>query len=135
MENFNDFIGSISASILKQGLKADTKIALIVSTFGFGGEALLTSRAGFRRHWKCCSQRVQSQYIYQSLFYDFCAKLHYEFQNHEKYKHNVLAPVSEFLSMSQIEDSHQRATGKPLPSVPIAFGWLLIKLNNATQGL
>jgi hypothetical protein len=71
MENFNDFIGAISASILKQGLKADTKIALIVSTSGFGGELLLTSRAGFRRYWKCCSQRVQSQYLYQSLLCDF----------------------------------------------------------------
>ncbi len=56
-------------------------------------------------------------------------------QNHEEYKHKILGPVSEFLTMSQIEESHQRATGKPLPSVPTAFGWLLVKLNSATQGL
>jgi len=29
-------------------------------------------------------------------------------------------------------DSHKRATGKSIPAIPGAFGWLLIEMNKAT---
>ncbi|KAF4625084.1 hypothetical protein G7Y89_g13085 [Cudoniella acicularis] len=55
--------------------------------------------------------------------------------NHEKYKHKILTLASEFSTMTQLEESHQKALGKPIPAVPAAFGWLLVKMNKATRGL
>jgi hypothetical protein len=56
-------------------------------------------------------------------------------QNHERYLHKVLVLTSEYATMSQIEESYKRATGKPIPAVPGAFAWLLVKMNKATQAL
>jgi hypothetical protein len=37
--------------------------------------------------------------------------------------------------MSQLEDAHQRVTGKPMPAVPAAFAWMITKTNKGTQSL
>ena len=37
--------------------------------------------------------------------------------------------------MSQIEDAHQRATGKKIPAVPATFAWLISKTNKGAQSL
>ncbi|KAH8687360.1 hypothetical protein BGZ60DRAFT_465721 [Tricladium varicosporioides] len=57
------------------------------------------------------------------------------FKDSEIYKHKILTLVSEFSTISQIEDSHQRALGTRLPAIPSPLGWLLTKINKATQGL
>lgn len=56
-------------------------------------------------------------------------------QNHEKYKHKVLVAVSEFVTMNQLNEEHQQATGKLIPAVPAAFAWLVVKMNKGTQEL
>jgi hypothetical protein len=37
--------------------------------------------------------------------------------------------------MRQLEDAHQRATGKPIPAVPASFAWIIIKINKTTQSM
>jgi hypothetical protein len=37
--------------------------------------------------------------------------------------------------MSQLEDAHKRATGKPIPAVPTPFAWVITKTNKGTQSL
>jgi hypothetical protein len=37
--------------------------------------------------------------------------------------------------MSQLEDAHRRATGKPIPAVPAPFAWMIINANKGTQSL
>ncbi|KUJ13254.1 NAD(P)-binding protein [Mollisia scopiformis] len=94
MENFNDFIGSISASVLKKGLKDDTEASDDIGKVAAG-----------------------------------------VFRNHEKFRHRILAVVGEFATMNQVYESHKLATGKPMPAVPSGFGWLILKMNKATQEL
>lgn len=57
------------------------------------------------------------------------------FRDPEKYRFQTLAVVAEYATMAQMEEAHRRAKGKPLPAVPWALGWLLLKLNKSTQGL
>jgi len=57
------------------------------------------------------------------------------FANPQKYRHKVLAVVGECCTMSHLEDAHQRATGKPMPAVPIPFAWMITKTNKGTQSL
>ena len=58
-----------------------------------------------------------------------------QLQNHEAYLQKVMVLTSEFSTMTQIEESYQNATGKPIPAIPGPFGWLLVKINKATQDL
>jgi hypothetical protein len=37
--------------------------------------------------------------------------------------------------MSQLEDAHQRATGKSIPAVPAAFAWMISKTSKGAQSL
>ena len=60
---------------------------------------------------------------------------YHDLKDHERYLHKVLVLAADILTMSQIEDSYRRATGKSMPAVPGAFAWLLVKMNKATQDL
>jgi nucleoside-diphosphate-sugar epimerase len=97
-ENFDDFIGSMTYSVLKSGLKKETAVGFI------GAEDIGRVAAAV-------------------------------FRDNKKYKHKVLCLCSEFLTMSQLEESHQRAVHRRMPSVPGAFAWIITRLNNATQDL
>ncbi|KAH6721907.1 hypothetical protein BKA61DRAFT_628107 [Leptodontidium sp. MPI-SDFR-AT-0119] len=57
------------------------------------------------------------------------------FRDHEKYRFQTLAVVAEYKTMTQMDEAHQRARGKPMPAIPWAFAWLLLKTNKATQEL
>ncbi|TVY80782.1 putative transporter MCH2 [Lachnellula suecica] len=57
------------------------------------------------------------------------------FREPGKYKHETLVAVSEFSTMSQLEESHKKATGKPIPAVPWVFARAIVKMNKATQSL
>ncbi|PMD22606.1 NAD(P)-binding protein [Hyaloscypha hepaticicola] len=57
------------------------------------------------------------------------------FASPEKYKDKVLAVVCECCTMRQLEDAHQRATGKPIPAVPASFAWIITRISKATQSL
>jgi len=46
-----------------------------------------------------------------------------------------LLVVSEFLTISQIEDAHKRAVGRPLPSAPKAIGWGIHKGSSKARDL
>ncbi|KAJ8096497.1 hypothetical protein POJ06DRAFT_263978 [Lipomyces tetrasporus] len=98
MENFDNFIGSVAAAVLRAGLNKSTTIGMIASDdIGHIGAGI--------------------------------------FGNPERYKHKVLVAVSEFVTMSQLDEEHLQATGKPIPAVPSAFGWLILKMNKETQHL
>ncbi|CZR52811.1 uncharacterized protein PAC_02688 [Phialocephala subalpina] len=98
LENFNDFIGSISASVMKKGLKPDTEVGFI-ATADIGKVA-----AGV-------------------------------FRNNERFRHKVLAVIGEFTTMTHLYESHKLTTGKAMPAIPSGFGWLILKMNKATQEL
>jgi hypothetical protein len=51
------------------------------------------------------------------------------------YRQKILTLVSEFATMTQLEDSYQRALGKPLPSVPAAVAWPIMKMNKMIRWL
>ncbi|PSS06762.1 hypothetical protein M430DRAFT_46100 [Amorphotheca resinae ATCC 22711] len=57
------------------------------------------------------------------------------FRHHEMYRQKILTLVSEFATMTQLEDSYQRALGKPLPSVPAAVAWPIMKMNKMIRWL
>ncbi|KAH9220716.1 hypothetical protein DL95DRAFT_477901 [Leptodontidium sp. 2 PMI_412] len=57
------------------------------------------------------------------------------FRDHEKYRFQTLAVVAEYKTMTQMDEAHQRTRGKPMPAIPWAFAWLLLKANKATQEL
>ncbi|KAF8851716.1 NAD(P)-binding protein [Acephala macrosclerotiorum] len=98
LENFDDFIGSISASVTKKGLKPDTEVGFI------GTEDIGKVAAGV-------------------------------FRNNEHFRHKTLAVIGEFTTMNDLFQSHKLATGKSMPAVPSGFGWLILKMNKATQEL
>ncbi|KAE8444449.1 hypothetical protein EG329_000540 [Mollisiaceae sp. DMI_Dod_QoI] len=98
LENFDDFIGSISASVMKKGLKPDTEVAFIAS------EDIGKVAAGV-------------------------------FRNNERFRYKILAVIGEFATMDQLFEAHKQATGKPMPAIPSGFGWLILKMNKATQEL
>jgi len=53
----------------------------------------------------------------------------------ETFRNKVVVAVSEFSTISQLEQSYQRALGKPIPAIPYAAAKALIKINKGTQGL
>ncbi|PVH83823.1 NAD(P)-binding protein [Cadophora sp. DSE1049] len=57
------------------------------------------------------------------------------FRDPEKYRFQTLAVIAEYATMAKMEEAHRRAKGKSMPAVPWALGWLLLKVNKATQGL
>ncbi|KAK0100781.1 hypothetical protein ONS95_007230 [Cadophora gregata] len=98
MENFNGFIGSITTSVLRVGLQADTKNGLI-ATDDIGNVAAAV------------------------------------FRDPEKFRSQTLAVIAEYATISEMDESHRRAKGTSMSAIPRVFGWLLLKLNKATQGL
>ena len=56
-------------------------------------------------------------------------------QNHEQYLHKILTLTSEISTMTELEESYQKAAGKPIPAIPGPLGRVLVKVNKATQDL
>ncbi|KAG6368887.1 hypothetical protein INS49_003105 [Diaporthe citri] len=52
---------------------------------------------------------------------------------HDKHLHKTLAITSEAATMEHISESYKRATGRPIPAVPILVGKSLVKINAALQ--
>ncbi|KAH7927239.1 NAD(P)-binding protein [Leucogyrophana mollusca] len=57
------------------------------------------------------------------------------FQEPEKYKHQELVVISDMLTMSEQDDAHKRATGRPLPAIPGILAKLLLMMNKSTKEL
>jgi hypothetical protein len=47
----------------------------------------------------------------------------------------VVPVIGDAITMKEADEAHRRATGKPLPKMPLAIGGLIIKLNEHTQDL
>ncbi|KAK3994251.1 hypothetical protein QBC44DRAFT_379600 [Cladorrhinum sp. PSN332] len=57
------------------------------------------------------------------------------FNNHRPYIHKFFNVTSGPVTMQQVIDAHQRATGKPMPAVPSIIGWLVRKMNQGVQNI
>ncbi|KAJ9306551.1 hypothetical protein DTO217A2_3903 [Paecilomyces variotii] len=98
MENFSGLIGRITAGVLRQGLRPETKIRLIAKD-DIGKVAASV------------------------------------FKNFPEFKNSILSLVSESLSISEIEKIHERATCRPLPSIPWPFAWFILAINSGARCL
>jgi len=56
-------------------------------------------------------------------------------QNHPRYLHKTLSISSGAVTMDEIASAHERATGKPIPTVPTVLGKFLLKANTGCQTL
>ncbi|KAH7916375.1 NAD(P)-binding protein [Hygrophoropsis aurantiaca] len=57
------------------------------------------------------------------------------FQEPDKYRHQELVVIGDVLTMSEQDEAHRRATGKPLPAIPGILVKLLMMMNKSTQEL
>ncbi|KAK4167799.1 hypothetical protein QBC43DRAFT_230400 [Cladorrhinum sp. PSN259] len=57
------------------------------------------------------------------------------FNNHKPYLYKFFNVTSGPVTMDEVIEAHQRATGKPMPAVPSAVGWLVRKMNPGVQSL
>ncbi|KAL7949485.1 hypothetical protein V8C42DRAFT_311034 [Trichoderma barbatum] len=57
------------------------------------------------------------------------------FQNHSRFTHMTVSITGGSLSMSEIKASYKDTLGKPMPSVPAIFAWLILKLSSGAQNV
>ncbi|KIJ39449.1 hypothetical protein M422DRAFT_781028 [Sphaerobolus stellatus SS14] len=57
------------------------------------------------------------------------------FKNPEPHIHTIVVVTGDVLTMSEMDASHNRVTGKPMPSVPAFLASALISMNSHTKGL
>ncbi|KAK4461554.1 hypothetical protein QBC42DRAFT_203474 [Cladorrhinum samala] len=57
------------------------------------------------------------------------------FNNHKPYVHKHFNVTSGPVTMHEVIEAHQRATGKPMPAVPSVVGWFVRTMNRGIQNL
>ncbi|GAD91593.1 hypothetical protein PVAR5_0166 [Paecilomyces variotii No. 5] len=57
------------------------------------------------------------------------------FRNFPQFKNTILSLVSESLTIGEIEKEHQRATSRPLSSIPWPLAWFILAINSGARGL
>lgn len=115
-ENLEGFLGSIGVTLYRDGLKKDTTIAMIVS-------------------WCLLANLSIPLLTYFQASEDIGRLVAGLFNNHKPYIHKHFNVTSGPVTMHEVIEAHQRATGKPKPAVPSVVGWFVRVMNRGIQNL
>lgn len=115
MENFDGYIGKITISVLRVGLKKDTKMQLIVSRL------VVSLSLGTN-----LSDQAADDIGHVAVAV---------FRSPNEYKGRAITVVGDALTTQKIQDAYQRGAGKPMPSAANLVARGVLALNKHTRGM